>query len=107
MQYTPGVLQTVYNIHPIYNIYHIYRFAAKLLPNNYWITMISMVLQVCYQVTTKQLLDNYDVYGIYSVYSVYRDFQSLLMQEEMEVECQVLEKFGTWCLEKPHPTQTS
>ena len=40
---------------------------------------MSMVLQVCYQVTTKQLLDNYDVYGIYSVYSVYRDFQSLLM----------------------------
>jgi hypothetical protein len=38
-----------------------------------------MVLQVCYQVTTKQLWDNYDVYGIYNVYSVYRDFQSLLM----------------------------
>jgi hypothetical protein len=41
--------------------------------------MMSMVLQVCYQVTIKQLWDNYDVYGIYNVYSVYRDFQSLLM----------------------------
>ena len=27
-------------------------------------------------ITTKQLLDNYDVYG---VYSVYKNFQSLLM----------------------------
>jgi len=27
----------------IYNIYHIYRFATKLLPNNYWITIMSMV----------------------------------------------------------------
>jgi hypothetical protein len=42
--------------------------------------MMSMVLQVCYQVNTKQLLDNYDVYGIYNIYSVYGDFQSLLMQ---------------------------
>jgi hypothetical protein len=46
LQYPPGVLPIVYNIYCIYNIYNIYSLATKLLPNNYWVTMMSMVSTV-------------------------------------------------------------
>ena len=63
MQYTPGVLQT---------IYHIYRFATQLLPDNYDICSV-------YRKSTANLQLSTASYSIYTVYSVYRDFQSLLM----------------------------
>ena len=42
-------------------------------------TMSTRVSRHCYQASTDQLLNHYDVYNIYSLYSLYKDFQGLLM----------------------------
>src|SRR6266702_5862131 len=42
-------------------------------------TMSTRVSRHCYQASTNQLLNHYDVYNIYSLYSLYKDFQGLLM----------------------------
>jgi len=41
--------------------------------------MSTRVSRYCYQASTNQLLNHYDVYNIYSLYSLYKDFQGLLM----------------------------
>ncbi len=66
------------------------QFATQFLPINYYITIMSTVSTVstmstrvaryCYQASTNQLLNHYDVYNIYSLYSLYKDFQGLLMK---------------------------
>src|SRR6266702_4444112 len=42
-------------------------------------TMSTRVSRHCYQASTNQLLNHYDVYNIYSLYSLYKGFQGLLM----------------------------
>ncbi len=42
-------------------------------------TMSTRLSRHCYQASTNQLLNHYDVYNIYSLYSLYKDFQGLLM----------------------------
>src|SRR6266702_8181414 len=53
-------------------------------------TMSTRVSRHCYQASTNQLLNHYDVYNIYSLYSLYKDFQGLLMyiwrSREMHVD---------------------
>src|SRR6266702_4800487 len=44
-------------------------------------TMSTRVSRHCYQASTNQLLNHYDVYNIYSLYSLYKDFQGLLMYD--------------------------
>ncbi len=45
-------------------------------------TMSTRISRHCYQASTNQLLNHYDVYNIYSLYSLYKDFQGLLMRAE-------------------------
>src|SRR6266702_8984479 len=45
-------------------------------------TMSTRVSRHCYQASTNQLLNHYDVYNIYGLYSLYKDFQGLLMSRE-------------------------
>ena len=41
--------------------------------------MSTRVSRYCYQASTNQLLNHYNVYSLYSLYSLYKDFQGLLM----------------------------
>ena len=63
LQYTPGVLQTIYHV---YCIYHIYRVATKLLPDNYDICGVYRKSTANLQLSTAS----------YTVYTVYKDFQT-------------------------------
>jgi len=47
-------------------------------------TMSTRVSRHCYQASTNQLLNHYDVYNIYSLYSLYKGFQGLLMSVELK-----------------------